>query len=475
MSYTLPSDTHLIGDAGHTTDHNNLVNAVGDNNPILLNILNTAYAGGADPTGAADSTGAFNAAIAAIPANGGTIYVPAGTYKLASTVALVQDQGLIGEGSSCVTLNYTGSGTAITVGINVSFTGGQYAGKISGFYLSGYGAGGSAVGIQIEDVQGMDMSDEAIYGFGGKGIYYKEGSGYAEQSTVRARIVQCGTYNTATSGAVVFDSTSFDYGNYDFTIVTSAGVHGVILQNGAQLRGANLRIRGNFYARASSNVGAVIAVAPAGGSDTSYITDANFDVAVESAGTGGYIGHTLLLMGSSSSTSQFTGHGVLSFNPFGPSTIYSQGISNSNYVPVGFSGYLQDGTSAGSMATGDAFAVHGGTEWYPNGSLSGLPGGGSTVYFQFGDIVEFKLANGGNTLSFQGAAGYAKRCDLWIAQPASGAAGTITWPSGAGGVKWASASAPTLSSTNGYVDHVRLTFLPDTGFWYGELVGTHYA
>lgn len=474
MAYTLPSDTHLIGDAGHTTDHNNLVNAVSDNNPILLNVLNTAYSGGADPTGAADSAGAFNAAIAAIPAGGGNIYVPAGTYKLASTVALVQTQGLIAEGSSCVTLNYTGSGTAITVGINVSFTGGQYAGKISGFYLSGYGAGGSAVGIQVEDVQGMDMSDVAIYGFGGKGIYYKEGSGYAEQSTVRARVVQCGTYGTATSGAVVFDSTSFDYGNYDFTIVTSPGVHGVILQNGAQLRGAKLRMRGNFYARASANTGAVIAIAPAGGSDTSYITDADFDVAVESAGTSGQIGHTLLLMGSTSGSSQFTGHGVLSFNPFGPSTIFSQGISNANSCPVGISGYIQDGLTNGPPGDpGDALFVHGGSIWYPNGSLSSHPGGGVDVYWQFGDVCEGQLASGNNSLVFHATSGgnFIRRCDLWLAQPASGSAGTVTWP----GVVWASATPPTLSSTNNYVDHVRLTFLPDTNKWYGELVGVHYA
>ncbi len=477
MTYTIPSDTHAVSDSGHVTDHNNIADMLKLATVTSgVNVLNTAYGGGADPTGTADSTAAFTAAIAALPSGGGSIIVPPGSYKITgSGLSFKQGQGMTGAGSACAFLNYTGSGTCISIGISGSFTGGQYAGRFSGFYLDGYGAGGSAVGMQVEDAQGLDMSDVAVYGFGGKGIYYTSGTGYAEESTVRARIVQCGTYGTNTSGAVVFDSTSFDYGNYDFTIVTSPGVHGVILQNNAQLRGANLRIRGNFYARSSANTGAVIAVAPAGGSDTSYITDTQFDVAVESAGTGGQIGHTSVLMGSTSSSSQLTGTGVLSFNPFGPSTIYFQGISNSNYVPLGFSGYLQDGTSAGSIAVGDALVIHGGTEIYPNGSLSGAPGGGSTVYFQFGDVIEFKLASGTNTLSFDGTAGYAKRCDLWIAQPSSGSAGTITWPSGAGGVKWASASAPTLSSTNGYVDHVRLTFLPDTGFWYGELVGTHYA
>lgn len=44
---------------------------------IGVNVL--AY--GADPTGVSDSTSAFNNAIAALPAGGGTVWVPIGTYK----------------------------------------------------------------------------------------------------------------------------------------------------------------------------------------------------------------------------------------------------------------------------------------------------------------------------------------------------------------------------------------------------------
>ena len=41
---------------------------------------------GADPTGAADSTAAINAAYAAIPATGGILYFPTGTYKVTATL-----------------------------------------------------------------------------------------------------------------------------------------------------------------------------------------------------------------------------------------------------------------------------------------------------------------------------------------------------------------------------------------------------
>jgi hypothetical protein len=42
--------------------------------------------GGADPTGVTDSSAAFNAAVTALPATGGYLLVPRGTYKLGSTV-----------------------------------------------------------------------------------------------------------------------------------------------------------------------------------------------------------------------------------------------------------------------------------------------------------------------------------------------------------------------------------------------------
>lgn len=474
MSYTIPADTHVINDTGHTTYHNNLsdvLNGTGAN----YNVLNTAFAGGADPTGVADSQPAFAAAIAALPAGGGNIIVPPGNYKLASGVTFNQNQGMVCAGSTATSITYTGTGTAITITITGTFTGGEYAGRFSGFHLSGYTAGASAVGIQVGNLQGLDMQDVAVYGFGGKGIYYLHGTGWAEESTVRARVVQCGTYGTATSGAVVFDGTSFDYGNYDFTIVSSPGTHGVILQNGAQLRGVSLRVRGNFYARATANTGAVIAVAPAGGADTSYVTDASFDVAVESAGTAGQIGHTFLLMGSTSASSQFTGTGVMSFDPFAAATIFSQGISNANFCPVGISGYIQDGLASGPPGNpGDALMVHGGSIWYPNGTLTSRPGGGVDVFWQFGDICEGQLTNGANALVFHSTTGLdaGRRCRLFLAQPSSGAAGTVTWPAN---VKWPGGTAPTLSSTNGFVDQIDLVFLPDTNAWYGTLLGVHYS
>jgi hypothetical protein len=54
----------------------------------VYNVLDTAWSGGADPKGAADSTAAFQSALSAIgSAGGGVLYVPTGSYKLTSGVS----------------------------------------------------------------------------------------------------------------------------------------------------------------------------------------------------------------------------------------------------------------------------------------------------------------------------------------------------------------------------------------------------
>src|ERR1035441_8944967 len=64
------------------------------NSTLDFNII--AY--GADPTGAASSVAAINAAIAAMPANGGVLRAPTGTYLIDSTITLSKSVTIIGDG-----------------------------------------------------------------------------------------------------------------------------------------------------------------------------------------------------------------------------------------------------------------------------------------------------------------------------------------------------------------------------------------
>jgi Glycosyl hydrolase family 12/Pectate lyase superfamily protein len=413
---------------------------------------------GADATGVNDSTAAFNAAVAALPSGGGVVYVPAGTYKLEGTVTFNQNQSMIGDGSTCVNINYTGNSSCIQAEVT-SWTGGnQYAGSFTGFTVSCYGAGSDAVGFQYGNLQGINISDVAVYGASLYGLYCYNTSGWSEQSNIQMRLVQNGV-------AAYFQSGSCDYSNYDFTIVTEAGQGGVYLNNSAEMQGCNLRIRGNFYAKTGSNSAAVIGLETIGGSGGAYILNSLLDVAVETAGSG--TGPYSIYMGSSSAVSQFAGHGVLSFLP---ATVAFQGVHNPSNNPIGFSGLINDVT-LGKLENGDGFVVAGGTEWKSAGP--GLSGTlyENTIYLQFGDIQEFQLAAGNNAVSFNGIGTSAKKLDLFIRQPSGGGA-TVGWPAN---VKWQNGTAPTLSVAGNAVDHIRLYYLPDTANFYGMLDGTNLS
>ena len=66
--------------------------------PGWANVVNPAYAGGADPTGSSDSTAAIQAAIDG--AAGGVVYFPAGTYRVGmGPLALGNGVRLTGDGA----------------------------------------------------------------------------------------------------------------------------------------------------------------------------------------------------------------------------------------------------------------------------------------------------------------------------------------------------------------------------------------
>ena len=93
--YVLPPDTRAVGTGNPPGDMNNVVDAITAQGAVA-NVLNASYAGGADPTGAADSTAAIQAAITAaayvsssdpsgiLGAARTTIFFPGGTYLISS-------------------------------------------------------------------------------------------------------------------------------------------------------------------------------------------------------------------------------------------------------------------------------------------------------------------------------------------------------------------------------------------------------
>jgi hypothetical protein len=112
---------------------------------------------GADPTGTADSTSAITTAIAALPAAGGVVYFPAGTYKTTGGHNVPLNVSIFGDGKNATTFNHRGVSTWCF--FNGSLTGGanppNMMGKFSGFTISGQSGGngtggfGTQVGVKI--------------------------------------------------------------------------------------------------------------------------------------------------------------------------------------------------------------------------------------------------------------------------------------------------------------------------------------
>jgi hypothetical protein len=141
---------------------------------------------GADSTGVADSTTAIQAAIAAAAAsNGGTVYVPPGTYKITATLTINSSSVVIVGAGSAGETNSGGVGsTSATIfkwagavdGVMVSFltpagvsNSKRFNQGLQGVELDGDGIAGT--GIKIKSVNGLQLTSLFIVNMKLYGIY----------------------------------------------------------------------------------------------------------------------------------------------------------------------------------------------------------------------------------------------------------------------------------------------------------------
>jgi hypothetical protein len=421
---------------------------------------------GADPTGATFSDTAFANAITA----GGSAFIlvaGTGTYKLANSYVFARNQGLIGQGGTLTTFNYTGSGTLFSFYDATFSSSASNAAPVGGFYVSGYTAGAGAIGVRWGNLNKARVNDLAIAGFnttGGIGLSMKnDTSCWSEQ----------GVWNSIelidNSSAVVFDTGSFDYSEYHFHIVANNNQHGVLLQNNAKIEGASdLTILGNFNG-GTSNTGVVLGIDKDGaGTGTSRIDAGRIVVSVECDGATG-TGHTSIKMGGGSA-SKLTGVGVLSFLDL---TIPFVGANIGGSVQFGLAGTVID-NNLGKMTDSSAATFYGGTYrrqtgGFSSGSSVSFASNNMTIFTQYGDMRFLQLINGVvniSTLAGVSNVGKAgKKLDLFVKQPSSGGAGSLTWTPT---VKWAGGSS-TLSATSNAVDLIELWWSPTENMWFGKI------
>jgi hypothetical protein len=108
-THALPPDTRAVGTGDPANDadaFDDALTALG----ALFSIENPAFAGGADPSGSADSYPAISAAItAAVAAGGGTITVPPGTYKVNTAIPGASGVRIMGPSRFAATIFSTAS------------------------------------------------------------------------------------------------------------------------------------------------------------------------------------------------------------------------------------------------------------------------------------------------------------------------------------------------------------------------------
>src|ERR1017187_8347274 len=223
-TWALPPDTRSVGSGNPPADVDGLSDAVTAMG-AGFNVQNPAFAGGADPTGAADSEPAFAAAIAALPSAGGIITVPPGTYRLNSTVAAAIAPGqtvqINGAGLEATILNSYVTGDAVRM-YGTSFSGQTYGqgSGINNLTIDGANAGAASNGLHIGDLNGT----------GSANLLLENTINWTEQADIRALLVD-GTQSVVFSKSGT-GTNSFGYGNFDFTIWPAAGA-GIVFQSGA--------------------------------------------------------------------------------------------------------------------------------------------------------------------------------------------------------------------------------------------------
>jgi len=161
MPYTIPPDTRAVGTPDPPGDVNNIADVLTGNSVIRYNVLSTAYSGGADRTGIADSTTPIQAALnAATP--GSTVWLPTGVYT--TSLPLSVPTGVTFAGEHGRTANGTTGGPVITP--SASFTGSQVIGLAAGQEqeLSGFTLDCSALSPAAA-IDGIAMTDTAVNGY----------------------------------------------------------------------------------------------------------------------------------------------------------------------------------------------------------------------------------------------------------------------------------------------------------------------
>lgn len=292
--------------------------------PDWFNVTSTTYSGGADPTGASDSTAAFASAIsAAATAGGGVVYIPAGTYIISSTLTCTTTPVyFVGDGAWASTIKFTGSGDCLRIYDSSTYgSRTKFGGGIVGLTIDGSGAtsGVASTGVHLGDLlqYELDLTVQNFSQSGSIGVHLDNNYYWTEQLFGRIYSQYCAsnvvfdwTSSTATTSSGSFERCELDiYINQDH-----AAFDGVVFQNGAFTGNSSLKIRGNFGESSTAVTSAALRLtgyqSANGYSSYSGIVSSMLDIGVECA-SGSYTPQTIVFGSTSNQISNC--YGALNF------------------------------------------------------------------------------------------------------------------------------------------------------------------
>jgi hypothetical protein len=301
--------------------------------PAWVNV--TSY--GADPTGASDSAGAFNDAVTAVAnAGGGVVYIPAGGYKVESTVTCTAvPVYFVGDGAWATIISFYGTGDCFRVYDSSTYsTRTKFGGGIVGITIDGSNAGAGSTGLHVGDLlqYEVDLTVQSFRAAGSIGVHFDNNYYWAEQLFGRIYAQDCASHVVFdwTSGTSTTSSGSFERCDLDIYIDQwNASFDGVVFQNGAFITDGSMKIRGNFGSSKTALTSAALRLTgnqtANGYSGYSGIVNSHVDIGVE-CGSGAFTPQTIVFGASKNTISGC--YGALQFGAAGNTFTTSNNVNN---------------------------------------------------------------------------------------------------------------------------------------------------
>lgn len=216
-----------------------------------------------DTSGVKDAAN-INAAVAAVPAQGGTIVLaPSAQWYIECGQVVINRSGLYINAPGTY-INAVGTGDVIRMYDNSGTFWPVYGGGITGFpVIDGTSAGAGSCAIHMGDLfrAVCDAGVQNFTGAGSIGVHFDNANYWTEQLYGRIYAANCTQH-------VVFDVTGATTSTSSFARAslgiyvnqTTASYDGLVLQNGAQVYNGDIALRGNFVGSASALTSAVLRV-----------------------------------------------------------------------------------------------------------------------------------------------------------------------------------------------------------------------